>query len=46
MIPFAMIMRHKLGDSGSEMALAERNQPIQTLLFDRADEPFGVSKRV
>ena len=34
MIPFAMIMGDKLGDSATEMAPTERNQPIPTLLFD------------
>jgi len=34
-IPFAMIMGDKLRDSPSKMALAERNQPTETFLFDR-----------
>jgi hypothetical protein len=38
-IPLAMIMGDKLHDSPSMTALAERNQAVQTLLFDRADEP-------
>ena len=42
MIPLAMIMGDKFRDSPSMMALAERNQAVQTFLFDRADEPFGV----
>ena len=43
MIPFAMIVSDKLGDSLSKMALAERNQSIETLPFDRADEALGVA---
>jgi hypothetical protein len=42
MIPLAMIMGDKFRDSPSMMALPERNQAVQTFLFDRADEPFGV----
>ena len=42
MIPLAMVVGDKFRDSPSMMALAERNQAVQTLLFDRADEPFGV----
>jgi hypothetical protein len=42
MIPFTMIMGHILGDRSTEMTLTERNQSIQTLLFDRPDEAFGV----
>jgi len=45
MIPFAMIMRNKLDDCATEMTLADRNQPIQTLFFDRADEAFRVGVR-
>jgi len=41
MIPLAMIVGDKTRDQ-SKMALAERNQAIETFLFDRADEPFGV----
>ena len=35
MIPLAMIVRDILGDGSSQMALAERNQAIETLFFDR-----------
>ena len=46
MIPLAMIVGDKFGDGPSKMALAERNQPIETFLFDRADEAFGVGVRI
>jgi hypothetical protein len=42
MVPFAMGMRNKLDDRATEMTLADGNQLIQTLLFDRPDQPFGV----
>ena len=42
MIPLAMIMGDKLRHGSSMMALPERNQAVQTFLFDRADEPVGV----
>jgi hypothetical protein len=42
MIPLAMVVGDEFRDRPSMMALAERNQAVQTLLFDRADEPFGV----
>ena len=42
MIPLAMVVGDEFRDRSSMMALAERNQAVQTLLFDRADEPFGV----
>ena len=46
MIPFAMIVSDKFRDSLSKMALAERNQPIETFPFNRADEALGVGVRV
>ena len=42
MIPLAMIVGDKFRDSPSMMALTTGNQAVQTFLFDRADEPFGV----
>ena len=42
MISLAMVVSDKFRDSPSLMALTQRNQAVQTLLFDRADEPFGV----
>ena len=41
-IPLVMGVGDKLRDRSSMVALAERNQAVQTFLFDRADEPFGV----
>ena len=46
MIPLAMVVRDKFRDSPSMMALTTGNQAVQTFLFDRADEPFGVGVRV
>src|SRR5262245_51564501 len=46
MVPFAMIMDDKLGARATEMPLTERNHPIQTHLFDRADEALGVGVRI
>jgi len=43
MIPLAMIMVDELGDRPSEMALADGNQAVEALFFDRSHEPFGVS---
>jgi hypothetical protein len=43
MIPFAVIVSDKLRDGASEVALAERDQAIETFLLDRADEAFSVS---
>ena len=42
MIPLAMVVGDEFRDRASMMALAERNQAAQTLLFGRADKPFGV----
>jgi hypothetical protein len=41
-IPLAMVVGDEFRDRSSMMALAEQNQAVQTLLFDRADKPFGV----
>jgi hypothetical protein len=46
MVPFAMIMGHKLGRRATEMVLSKWNQSIQTLFFDRADEAFGERVRI
>src|SRR5262245_4593880 len=37
-----MIMGDELRGSPRMMALAKRNQAIQTFLFDRLNEPFGM----
>lgn len=42
MIPLAMIVSDKFPDSPPVMVLAKRDHAVQTFLFDRSDEPFGV----
>ena len=42
MIAFVMIVRDVLGHGLSEVPLAERNDAIETLLFDGPDEALGV----
>ncbi len=37
-----MIVRHVLLDHVSQMALAEEDEMVQTLVFDRFDKPLGV----
>ena len=34
MVALAMVMDHEVGERPSEVPLTQRNQPIQTLLFD------------
>src|SRR5438552_1561173 len=46
MIPLAMIVRDEFRDRSSKMALADRNHPIEALLFDRSHEPFGIGIRI
>jgi hypothetical protein len=46
MIPFAMIVGDKLRGGSSKMALAQRDQPIETFLFNRADEALCMRVRV
>jgi hypothetical protein len=41
-----MIMRHELRDGASKVALADRNDPIETFLCNRSHETFGVSIRI
>src|SRR5450759_1547424 len=45
-IALVMIVRDVFRDRPSEMPLANRNQPIEALLFDRSHEPFGVGIRI
>ena len=45
MIALPMVMLNKFVHGTSEVALADRNDPIEALLFDRAHEPFGVGTR-
>ena len=46
MIPFAMVVLDVLVDEASEMAFTERNHAVETLLFDRPDEPFGIGVEI
>ena len=46
MIPLAIVVGDEFRDRSSMMTFAERNQAVQTVLFDRADEPFGVRVRI
>ena len=46
MIPFPMIVGDELGDRPPEVALAERNHPVEALFFDRSHEALGVGIRV
>ena len=41
-----MIVVDELGNGPSEVALAERNDPIETFLFDRSYEPLRVGIRI
>jgi hypothetical protein len=45
-IPLVVIVRDVFGDCPSKMPLAERNQPIEALLIDRAHEALGVGIRI
>jgi hypothetical protein len=42
MISLMMVMGDEFHDGPSEVPLANRNHPIEALLFDRSHEPFGV----
>jgi len=46
MIPLAMVVLDVFGDRAPEMALAERDDPIEAFLLDRPHETFGVGIRV
>jgi hypothetical protein len=41
-----MIVRHELCDGSSKVALADRDDPIETFLFDGSHEAFGVGIRI
>ena len=45
-IPLLMIVRDTLREGPPEVAFAERNHPIETLLLNGAHEAFGVSIRI
>jgi hypothetical protein len=42
MVPLSMVVRDKLGQRSSQMALTKRNHPVETFFFDRTHEAFGV----
>ena len=46
MIPLVMIVSRELRDGSSKVALADRNDPIQTFLFNRSHEAFRVGVRI
>ena len=46
MIAFVMIVRDVLGHGLPEVPLAERNDAIETFLFDGPDEALGVGIRI
>ena len=46
MRPFVVVVRDEVRYGLSKVALSERNDPIQTLLFDRTHEPLGVRVRI
>ena len=41
-----MVMFDELVDELAQMSLAKRNHAIETLLFDRADEPLGIGVEI
>ena len=45
-IPLSVVMLDVLRDRPTEMTIAERDHPVQTLLFDRSHEAFGVHIRI
>ena len=46
MIPLVMVVIDEFREGPSKMALAQRHQTIETLVFDRPYEPFGVGVRI
>ena len=41
-----MVMRHVFPQQVSDVALPQRHHPVQALLLDRPDEPFGIRVRI
>ena len=41
-----MVMRHVFSQQVSAVALPQRHHPVQALLLDRPDEPFGLRVRI
>ena len=46
MVSLVMVMFDELVDELAQMSLAKRNHAIETLLFDRADEPLGIGVEI
>ena len=46
MIPFEMIVLHKLRDRESEVSLSQRNYSTETFFLDLPNESLGVLIRV
>ncbi len=46
MVPLTMIVSHEIRDGSSKVALANRNDPIEALLFNRSHEAFCVRIRI
>jgi len=46
MIPLPMIVIDEFLDGPSEMALPERHDPIEALVFDRPHKSFGIGVRI
>jgi len=46
MIAFVMIMRHILSHRATEVALPDRNQPVEAFFFDRSHESFRLGVRI
>jgi hypothetical protein len=42
MVPFVMVVRDILTNRSSQVALAQRNQPVQALELDGPNEAFGM----
>ncbi len=46
MVSLSVVVQDVLVDEASEMAFTERNHAVETLLFDRPDEPFGIGVEI
>ncbi len=46
MVPLAMVVIDECREGPSKVALAERDHGIETLVFDRPYEPFGMRVRI
>lgn len=42
MVPLSMVVRDELGQRSSQVALTKWNHPVETFLFDRPYEAFGI----